>query len=61
MAKAMNEVEREAQREPIYWFAVLERARGAGDLEQAAEAVRRLRALGVQVKDRRKGVEHDLA
>ena len=46
-------------REPIYWFILLEQARADGDLETAAQAVRRLRELGIDLKDRRKGVGHD--
>jgi hypothetical protein len=32
------------------WFAVLERAKLANDFERAAEAVRQLKRLGVEVK-----------
>jgi hypothetical protein len=35
---------------PFYWFAVLETARERNDFEQAAEAVRQLRRLGVTVR-----------
>jgi hypothetical protein len=35
---------------PTYWFVRLERAVEEGDHEQAAEAQRQLRRLGVEVK-----------
>ena len=54
---AISEVEREAMKEPIYWFARLEQARDRGDLMEAAEAVRQLRALGIDLRDRRTGVK----
>jgi hypothetical protein len=43
------------------WFAVLERAKLDCDFERAAEAVRELRRLGVQVRFHRpKGVRRDV-
>lgn len=41
----------EAKR-PIYWFAVLDLSLARGDLAAAAEAVRELRALGIDVRYR---------
>ena len=38
------------------WFAVLERARLDDDFERAAEAVRELHRLGIEVKFDRKGI-----
>ncbi len=38
-----------ARRQPVYWFTVLELAMAAGDLEEAARAVRELRRLGIDV------------
>jgi hypothetical protein len=38
--------------QPTYWFAVLQIARADGDREAAAEALRQLERLGVQVKFR---------
>jgi hypothetical protein len=38
---------------PLYWFAALEKAVGAGNFEAAARAVRELRRLGVDVTYRR--------
>jgi hypothetical protein len=35
--------------QPTYWFALLEIARDVGDFEQAAEAQRQLKRLGVRV------------
>jgi hypothetical protein len=40
---------RDHREEPTYWFARLEIAREANDFEAAAEAVRELRRLGVNV------------
>ena len=39
--------------EPIYWFTILDLAMEGGDLETAAEAVRELRRLGIDVSYRR--------
>ena len=39
-------------REPIYWFAILERALAEGDFAQAAEAIRQLATLGIDVRYR---------
>ena len=36
--------------QPTYWFAILEIAREKGDFEQAAEAQRQLKRLGVHVR-----------
>jgi hypothetical protein len=44
---------RDHRYEPTYWFAVLEIAREQGDFEQAAEAKRELRRLGISVSYRR--------
>jgi hypothetical protein len=38
------------QRWPLYWFARLESALESGNLEQAAEAQRRLEGLGLRVE-----------
>jgi hypothetical protein len=38
------------QRWPLYWFARLEGALEAGDLEEAAEAQLRLEQLGLRVE-----------
>ncbi len=38
--------------EPVYWFAVLDRALSRGDLETASQAKNELRRLGVDVKYR---------
>jgi hypothetical protein len=43
----------DAEREPITWFAELEMAHDQGDMERAARAIRRLKELGIEVKDRR--------
>ena len=46
--------------QPIYWFALLERAVEIGDHAKAAEAQRHLARLGVRVsygRPRRKGQE----
>lgn len=40
---------RDYRDEPMYWFATLEIARERGDFEQAAEAKRELKRLGVIV------------
>ncbi|MFT3882987.1 MAG: hypothetical protein QM703_25455 [Gemmatales bacterium] len=40
--------------EPIFWFASLEKALDAGDLQRAAEAQRELERLGYQIKYRRR-------
>ena len=40
----------EAGHWPLYWFAQLEKAVDCGDYEQAAECLRRLRSLGVEVR-----------
>ena len=40
--------------EPIYWFAILERALDRGDLDDAAHAKRELERLGVTVTYRRR-------
>jgi hypothetical protein len=49
--------------EPIYWFALLERALERGDVQAAAAADRELRRLGVDVayrsRPRRKGVTRE--
>lgn len=42
-----------ARQQPVFWFVRLETAVKAGDLEEAAAAVRELRRLGVEVKYRR--------
>jgi hypothetical protein len=49
---------------PIYWFALLDQALDEGDFETAADAVRQLATLGIQVKYGRptplkKGVTRD--
>lgn len=41
-----------AKRFPMYWFAVLDRAISEGDFEAAADAVRQLRELGIEVRYR---------
>jgi hypothetical protein len=41
---------RDHRQEPTYWFAVLEISRERHDHERAAEAIRELRRLGVQVR-----------
>lgn len=41
-------------RQPIYWFAILERALDVGDLVTAADAQNRLEGLGVTVRFRRR-------
>jgi hypothetical protein len=43
---------------PLYWFAQLEQAIDRGEFEQAAEAARQLRRLGVEVRYRR-GMQPD--
>jgi hypothetical protein len=47
--------------EPVYWFALLERALERGDVQAAAAAHRELRRLGVDVayrlRPRRQGVQ----
>jgi hypothetical protein len=40
----------DAEQWPLYWFAQLEKAIDCGDYEQAAECLRRLRSLGVEVR-----------
>ena len=35
---------------PVYWFAILERARERGDRNSATSAMRELKRLGVDVK-----------
>jgi hypothetical protein len=40
------------QRSPVAWFVVLEQARHDRDFERAAEAQRKLRELGVEVRYR---------
>lgn len=37
------------RQEPTYWFAILEIAREQFDFEQAVEAQRQLRRLGVRI------------
>jgi len=39
---------------PVYWFALLDRALDAGDLESAARSKRELERLGVSVIYRRR-------
>ena len=46
-AKAIS---RDHKNEPTYWFAVLEIARERCDFEQAAEANRQLKRLGVCIR-----------
>jgi hypothetical protein len=53
-------VEDDYTQEPIYWFALLDKAVERGDHEAAAEAQRQLDRLGVRVRygRPRKGVAH---
>jgi hypothetical protein len=44
-----NSDPRDHRNQPTYWFAVLEIAREQGDFDQAAEAKRELKLLGVCV------------
>lgn len=61
----VDQARREAVDSPTAWFAVLEAARLRDDHERAAEAIRQLRRLGVEVKFRRvgqavdKGADHE--
>jgi hypothetical protein len=50
MVNASANAQQLAAESPTAWFAVLERARLTGDYERAAEAVRNLKRLGVQVQ-----------
>ncbi len=42
--------ERDADRCPSVWFAILERARNRGDSDRVAEALAKLLELGVKVE-----------
>jgi hypothetical protein len=42
----------ETRDQPIYWFALLDSAIESGDFEQAAEAVKQLKRLGISVRYR---------
>jgi hypothetical protein len=46
---ASQQITRDHRQEPTYWFAILEIARERGDFQQAADAKRELRRLGVCV------------
>ena len=58
----IEKARREAEESPVAWFCVLHQARASGDFERAAQAVRELRRLGVDVKyhgqQRRKAAQH---
>ncbi len=59
MAAKVNE--RDHRNQPTYWFAILEIARERGNFEQAAEANRQLKRLGVCVRydhTNRQGARH---
>jgi hypothetical protein len=49
MATQNDAIESKAKRQPVYWFVRLELATAAGDMEAAADAVRELRRLGIDV------------
>ncbi|HQU42546.1 MAG TPA: hypothetical protein PK867_07020 [Pirellulales bacterium] len=46
----VSAIQPDYERSPVAWFVVLERARAEQDYERAAEAMRRLRELGVDVR-----------
>ncbi len=55
--KKLEQARREAEQSATAWFAVLDRAREAGDFERAAAAQRRLKQMGVIVRFDRKAVQ----
>jgi hypothetical protein len=53
---ATKTVEAECRQSPVYWFVRLEKSRERQDHERAAEAIRELRRLGVDVRFNPRGV-----
>jgi hypothetical protein len=50
MSAAKTITEAEYRESPVYWFVRLEKSRERQDHEQAAQAIRELRRLGVDVR-----------
>ena len=56
MSTTTATAENEYRDSPVFWFVRLEKAREREDHERAAEAIRELRRLGVEVRFKPQGV-----